>query len=241
MSNPLIIAHTGCEGTPYNTLESSLAGRAAGAEVLEVDVRATKDGVCVLFHDDHTAFSELTFVEIIAQNPLQLSEGSKLEQLETVLLEFKGQPVSFNLDIKNDEAVAPTLALLEKLEMWEQIYFTGATNTITNSSYRARVMWNTPETLRAMNDSEYDATAQEMCSMAKQAGYSGVNVDYPSCRPVLVQYAHEQGLRVWIYTLQDQSLFAAYEDMKVDAISTIDVSAVVSARARRHSTAPSQI
>ncbi|MFC4602026.1 glycerophosphodiester phosphodiesterase family protein [Cohnella hongkongensis] len=43
MNDPFIIAHTGCENTPCNTLLSAQAGKSAGAELLEVDVRVTQD------------------------------------------------------------------------------------------------------------------------------------------------------------------------------------------------------
>lgn len=229
---PQIIAHTGCEGTPDNTLESSLAGRNAGAEVLEVDVRATKDGICVLYHDDHPSFAELTYEELRVKNALHLPAGSELERLETVLLEFKGQPVSFNLDLKNNEAAAPTLRLLDALDMWEQVFFTGVTDSIVNLPYRSRVMWNTPESLKNMDSASYEAIAQNICQMVKQEGYAGINVDYPSCRDYLVQCAHEHDLRVWIYTLPDSSLFRKFAEMKVDAVSTLDVSAIAALRSK---------
>ncbi|WP_154665989.1 glycerophosphodiester phosphodiesterase family protein [Paenibacillus pinihumi] len=38
-------------------LESSDAGRVAGADVLEKDVRSTQDGVCLLHHEDHPSFA----------------------------------------------------------------------------------------------------------------------------------------------------------------------------------------
>jgi glycerophosphoryl diester phosphodiesterase len=236
---PQIIAHTGCEGTTDNTLASSLAGRNAGAEVLEVDVRATKDGVCVLYHDDHSCFSEYTYEQIVVQNLLQLPVGRSLERLQTVLNEFRGQSVSFNLDLKNDKAANPTMELLETMEMLDQIYFTGDTDRIINHPYRTKVMWNTPPYLRVLGAIEYEANARKLCSMVKQAGCAGINVDYPSCRDILVQCAHEYGLKVWIYTLQDTSLFDTYAAMNVDAISTLKVSENVSLRARLNTPASS--
>ncbi|KEQ21943.1 glycerophosphodiester phosphodiesterase [Paenibacillus tyrfis] len=234
MNMPLIIAHTGCEGTLDNTLESAIAGRKAGAEVLEVDVRATKDGVCVLYHDDNPWISELTYAELKARNPFMLPAGQELERLETVLLAFKGQPVLFNLDIKTDAAALPTIELLNTLKMWEQIYFTGETKTITNLPYRDRVMWNTPEALKEMNGAAYEAAVRDLCSMAKQKGFAGINVDYPSCREVLVQCAHEHGLLVWVYTLPDSGMFSAYAEMKLDAVSTLDVGATAALRERMY-------
>ncbi|MDR9856264.1 glycerophosphodiester phosphodiesterase [Paenibacillus sp. VCA1] len=224
MNVPLIIAHTGCEGTPDNTLESCLAGWDAGADVLEVDVQATKDGVCVLHHDDHPAFSSCTYEELVEENPLRLEAGKRLVKLEDVLVRFKRTTASFNLDIKNDAAALPAVKLLETLDMWEQIYFTGATDRIVKTPFRARVMRNTPESLSELGSAVYEAAAEEICTRAKQAGCAGINADFPSCRDSLVRIAHEYGLRVWIYTLQDVGGLKAFADMGVDAVSVLDVS-----------------
>lgn len=230
MKQPLIIAHTGCEGTPDNTLESCLAGKNAGCDILEVDVQATKDGVCVLFHDEHPAFSSFTYEELLQQNPLQLEAGRHLEKLENVLLEWKGNPVSFNLDIKNDDAALPVLELLKSLNMWDQIYFTGATDLIMDTPFHSRIMWNTPSELGEMDSAQYEAAAHDICTRVKQADCAGINVDYPSCRASLVRIAHEHDLQVWIYTLSDGTGFETFAAMNVDAVSTLDVSGLVALR-----------
>lgn len=230
MNVPLIIAHTGCEGTPDNTLESCLAGKDAGAEVLEVDVQATKDGVCVLHHDDHPAFSSCTFEELKQDNPLKFEAGRSLVKLEDVLIRFKGTAVSFNLDLKNDAAALPALKLLESMDMREQIYFTGATDRVLNSPFHSRVMWNTPEKLSKLGSAVYEAAIEEICTRVKQAGCAGINVDFPSCRGSLVRIAHEYGLRVWIYTLHDITCFKMFADMGVDAVSVLDVSGAAAIR-----------
>ena len=46
-----ITAHSGCDGTPENSLESIEAGIAFGADIVEVDVRYDKKGILILAHD----------------------------------------------------------------------------------------------------------------------------------------------------------------------------------------------
>jgi glycerophosphoryl diester phosphodiesterase len=50
---PLVIAHRGYRAiAPENTLEAARKGREAGAEMWELDVAETTDGVLVVIHDD---------------------------------------------------------------------------------------------------------------------------------------------------------------------------------------------
>ncbi len=52
VSSMYIIGHRGARGlAPENTLAAIQEGLAAGANEIEIDVRVTKDGVCVLNHD----------------------------------------------------------------------------------------------------------------------------------------------------------------------------------------------
>ena len=46
-----ITAHSGCDGTPDNSLEFVHHALQTNADVLEVDVRKTKDGVLAISHD----------------------------------------------------------------------------------------------------------------------------------------------------------------------------------------------
>ena len=50
-ARPLITAHSGCMGTPQNSLASVEKGIACGADFIEVDLNFTEDGTPVLSHD----------------------------------------------------------------------------------------------------------------------------------------------------------------------------------------------
>jgi glycerophosphoryl diester phosphodiesterase len=53
MNTPLVIAHRGAaEGQLENSLESFEAAIALGADMLELDVRMTRDGELIVFHDE---------------------------------------------------------------------------------------------------------------------------------------------------------------------------------------------
>lgn len=55
----LVVGHRGAAGmAPENTMEALAAGVESGADMLEFDIRLTKDGVPVLVHDFHTLRTE---------------------------------------------------------------------------------------------------------------------------------------------------------------------------------------
>lgn len=217
MQYPKLIAHTGCEGTRHNSLESCEAGMKAGAPIIEVDVRVTKDNVAVLQHDAEPSVSRLNYG--------QLPEtGQKPETLSRVLTQFRQLPVAFNLDLKTEEAGLAAIADVSATSTWSQIWFTGATGLIAKSGYSRHVMWNVPQKLSELDEVSYRQQAAELCQRAAESNYGGLNLQYECCRPYLVQQAHLRGLQIWIYTLPgDRALFLKYTGMGVDAITVYEV------------------
>ncbi|WP_166244047.1 glycerophosphodiester phosphodiesterase [Paenibacillus turpanensis] len=219
MKHYQVIAHTGCEGTPYNSVESCEAGFEAGADVLEVDVRSSKDGVAVLFHDDEPNSSLFTCEEWRAAG------HDPVEKLETVLRLFLGKPVAFNLDLKTVEAYEAAAAVVDALGAWSQVYFTGVTDHLAQGPRAKHVVWNVPHIPEDMPDEAYEADVRRYCEQAKQAGFAGLNAHYNSCRSTLVEHAKRHGLLVWIYTLPaNEALFRSYVEMGVDGLSVVDPS-----------------
>jgi glycerophosphoryl diester phosphodiesterase len=52
--HPLAIAHRGaCDHAPENTLKAFQIAASLSAEMWELDIRLSADGVCVVAHDDN--------------------------------------------------------------------------------------------------------------------------------------------------------------------------------------------
>lgn len=99
----LTIGHRGAAGlAPENTLEALRAGKLAGADILEFDVRLTKDKVPVVIHDSTTlrthgkriVISHHTYSELHAMNILP-----SIPTLAEVLDEFFGI-ILLNIELK---------------------------------------------------------------------------------------------------------------------------------------------
>ncbi|MGX7350014.1 glycerophosphodiester phosphodiesterase family protein [Dolosicoccus paucivorans] len=105
-----IMAHRGVKGANIieNTIEASQLALRSGADIIEVDVTKTKDGIYYLFHDGeeqklfHTdqSFESLTdkeVQELTVYNGLDKPSGKKLNTLES-FLQWLPKGVVVNLD-----------------------------------------------------------------------------------------------------------------------------------------------
>lgn len=110
---PRVIAHRGLALTvPGNTLAAFAAALEAGADILETDVRATSDRVAVLAHDDTVVTADgrrVLVADATARRlaALDLGGGQGVPTLAELLAAFPRAAV--NLDVKSDDAVAPTV------------------------------------------------------------------------------------------------------------------------------------
>lgn len=99
----LVIGHRGAAGlAPENTLEAMRAGLEAGADILEFDIRLTKDKIPVLTHDFHTLRTHRDTTIISHHTFEELRERTKpnpIVPLTDVLDEFFGR-VLLNVEVK---------------------------------------------------------------------------------------------------------------------------------------------
>lgn len=114
----LVFGHRGAAGLAHeNSMAAMRAGFQAGADVLELDVRLTKDGVPVLAHDYHTLRTHRS-VSIISHYTLtqlraRASTDYPIVTLEEMLDEFFGL-VMINIELKSGKSGAVVAKLLAK-------------------------------------------------------------------------------------------------------------------------------
>jgi glycerophosphoryl diester phosphodiesterase len=133
---PLVVAHRGCWRQPA---ENSLAAIAAcaelGVDIVEIDLRRTKDGVIVLLHDDSlertTSLSgplrEKNHAELKSARLRREAGGSDAALTDQHLPSFDevlALPVKvfFFLDIK-EPLHEPVAQLLDKHDAWDRVLF----------------------------------------------------------------------------------------------------------------------
>lgn len=134
---PRVFAHRGfADGVPGNTLAAFHAALEAGATHLESDVRATRDGIPVLFHDEHLsvglvpgsaampggpAIRSLTLADV---RRIDLGGGHGIPTVAEALHAFP--EALWNLDLKAPDAVVATA---------KQVWRTGAADRVLLTSF----------------------------------------------------------------------------------------------------------
>lgn len=126
----LVIGHRGAAALAReNTMEALHAGFDADADMLEFDIRLTKDKIPVLIHDFHTIrthhdaslISQLTLDELIER-----TKDSPIVPLSDVLDEFFGK-VLLNIELKGRGAAEVVVALvktyIKKPTDWDNVMF----------------------------------------------------------------------------------------------------------------------
>jgi len=125
----LAVAH---RGDPYvhreNTLPSVSSALAKGADVVEVDVRVTRDGVPVLLHDAtlerlwgcEDPVASLTFDQVFE------TTGGGVPPLADALAMLGDRPAGrMLLDLTEVGQAAPSLAAVEAAGLGERVYYCG--------------------------------------------------------------------------------------------------------------------
>jgi glycerophosphoryl diester phosphodiesterase len=145
----LVIGHRGAAGlAPENTLEALRAGMEAGADMLEFDVRLTKDKIPVLVHDFHALRTHKS-ASIISRHTfadLQKHTDTPIVKLVDVLDEFFGK-ILLNIELKGRGTGKVVANILKK----RYIKKPGDWDNLLISSYRASELWAIRRTSKAAN------------------------------------------------------------------------------------------
>ena len=206
-SSVLITAHSGCEGTPDNSLASIEKGAALGADCVEIDVRADAGGRLWLTHDVPKDFSGLV-------------------SLEEAFALIRESGVAVNCDLKESAALLPTLALAQKMGIGrEKLIFSGSVDPALLEAHpevarSSRIFLNSEELVRDMMQGDPpDRVGQTIFLLmnSRQAakrihtlGAEALNAPYLLVPDelIIVLRAREVALSLW--TLNDDNALREY-------------------------------
>ncbi|MGO4495651.1 glycerophosphodiester phosphodiesterase [Paenibacillus sp. 2RAB27] len=238
---PLLTAHTGCMGTPDNSLLSIETALLSGADIVEEDILITSDGVLVLSHDDlvysldgtlfkisQMRFAELSQLDIKAHNGSP-GETMRILSLESVIPLLQASDKKMNLDVKSDACIEPVARFVEKNRLVERIILSGCetdrAKQVNRTDHRLRKLLNVNASLfQAKNEME---AVQISCEDALSANCFGLNVNYRVVGPEVLQAAKDHGLDVYIWTVNTEAEMKHFIEMGVQSITSRNISALV--------------
>jgi hypothetical protein len=135
-----VIVHRGsAEFAHENTLEAYRASLELGADGNEIDIRATRDGVLVCFHDDMLDHrleaigdvADYDWAELWTfrfRRPGQFGEACRIPILEDVFLLHRRHAGLMHLDIKRPGLEKPISELLTRLDLWDHVVAVNSEN-----------------------------------------------------------------------------------------------------------------
>jgi len=236
---PRLFAHRGASGTfPENTIEAFEAGLAAGADRIELDVHGTADGQVVVFHDESLERTT-NGTGLVRQHTLAdlrqydagynfkapdgswpyRGRGIRIPTLEEVLARFPHTPLNIEIKQEKPHLERAVLEAIDRARARERVLLAGEDQRVLE---RARAL--APDVVTSFSALEV-ASFVSVCQSEALESYvpPGVALQVPAryqdieiVTPAFVDSAHELGLEVHVWTINDEEEMLRLIDLHVD-------------------------
>jgi glycerophosphoryl diester phosphodiesterase len=221
-ARPLVFAHRGGSAlAPENTIAAFDNGLALGADGLELDVHLSRDGVVVVHHD--RLLERTTALRgPIAQQRADDLRRADVPTLAEVLSRYRDPRIIIEMKVNSPELAAATLAVIRRAD---------AVDRVCLGSFGLRVL----RAARALEPAIATSGAREEVRWAlyrswvrwpvSHVGYKGYQIPEMSgtTRVVsarFVEYAHDAGLGVQVWTVDTPDAARRLMGWGVDALIT---------------------
>ena len=210
---------------PENSRESFSAVRDLGYRFIEIDVQATLDGHVVVFHDDtlerttdgHGTVADQRFADL---KGVRLASGEPMLTLDEAL---ENHPdMRFNIDIKTDHALEPTLTLLKAMRVLDRVCVASFSD---NRLRRARAVLGRdvclssgPRSVAALRFASWHVpvpTPDVACAQIPSAQY-GV----PLATAGFIRHCNRKGIAVHVWTIDEAAEMRRLIRLGVNGIVT---------------------
>jgi len=238
---PRLFAHRGASGTyPENTIEAFEAGLAVGADRLELDVHGSADGQVVVFHDEdlerttdgagpvrgHT-LAELRkydagyrFEAADGSYPFR-GKGIRIATLDEVLERFPSTPLNIEIKQEKPHLERAVFEAIDRCRARDRVMLGGRDQRVLE-----RVRRLAPDVVTSFSALEV-AGFISLCQSEALESYlppaQALQVparyqDIEIVTPAFVDSAHELGLEVHVWTVNDEAEMFRLLDLRVDGI-----------------------
>lgn len=229
---PIAFAHRGgTSHAPENTMPAFEDAVSLGYRYLETDVQVTSDGVLLAFHDNDlkrtcgvdrtvsdTPWEEISRLRVDGREPIPL--------LEDLLASFP--TVRFNIDCKTDAAVGPLVHCLKSRECLDRVClgsFSDRRLAVLRRELGAGLCSSMgPRAVARLLGGSLRLPVGRPIGLAAQIPISQGPI--PVCTPRLVEHAHNLGVQVHVWTVDEPDVMRSLLDMGVDGVMSDDTRAL---------------
>lgn len=230
MKKILNIAHRGFSALyPENTMVAFEKAIEAGCDGIETDVQLTKDGYAVICHDEKlertttgTGFlKDYTLKELKEFDAgIKFHEkfkGLKIPTLEEFLKYVSNKNILINIEIKNsiidyENIEKITYDLIKKYNMQDKVIVS------TFNHYSIRRCIDLDKNIKT--GVLYGDCIFEPYNYVKRVGGNALHPEYHSVNGEIVKKAHENNLKINVYTINEIDDMKKAINLNVDAIIT---------------------
>ena len=231
-----VVAHRGNSGPlPENTRIAIESAIKVPVDMVEVDIRMTKDGVPVLMHaaevDLTTSGSgpveDLTWDEIRTLDAGSWRDprfaGQRVLSVGEVLDLCRGR-VALNLDAQTRAAVEPVTAAVIEAGLTDDVVITGCAaecvEMVASLDANITTLFNPNELLEGVEPAQAGNVVRHSLDIAKELGAVGINVNHALVDADLIARATEVGVAVWAYVIDDEVRFGELVAMGAASLTT---------------------
>jgi glycerophosphoryl diester phosphodiesterase len=215
MRLPLIIAHRGNSSTCVeNSLESIRSALSLNVDMIEIDVRLSRDRVLYVIHDKTTGRTAKQNINIEGSTAedisrIRLKNGEAVPTL-TEVLELLSGACGLNIEIKSSGAGELVSEFLLR---------SGYQGQILLSSFHEEEVTAARRMMPALQTSIiFDNFAIRDVSAYRANGYNVISLRKKTVTKRLIDICHEQGIRVYVWTVDDEHEMKMLINWGVDGI-----------------------
>ena len=215
LHSPLRIGHRGAAGhAPENTLASFEQAMKLGVDLVEFDVRRSADGALVLVHDDTVdrttnGKGRLVALPVRMLRELDAGGGERIPLLEEALACLSGRAGAM-IELKVKGIAAEVCAVVKAVSFKGEVI---VASFLHEELLTVKKMMADARTLPLFNRAPGSSTAFAIDAQATHAGLALKIVT-----PDWVQVLQSQGLKVFVFTVDEPEDIARMKRLNVDGI-----------------------
>ena len=246
-TNLNITSHSGCDGTPDNSLLSMKTGLTIGADAAEVDVRLNKRGLLIISHDedpekeyrDHPLLAE-AFDIIAANDKFAINCDIKEGETIPVVLELAAEKgISPDRLILTGSVYPQTLldtpAILAESSVWinieEVLKYLNTTGNETLKQFKNLIPYGTEKDLfRKIPASSSALIMETIMNACLDWGVKVLNMPYLETIVPLIPMMKDRGLEASVWTINEKERLTQLFNLGVLNVTTRNTALAVKVR-----------